>query len=115
MLFAKDILRPKIAGAAAMGESRVTARERTPADRDHCGLHKIVIIAAGAIRPISFTARFWKLRTVSENRYRGSTSASLNSPREIFDPGAGRSNHCVCKQGRARGELGRGFTPRDRS
>jgi hypothetical protein len=36
------------------------ARERTPADRDHCGRHKIVIIAAGTIRPTSFATAFWK-------------------------------------------------------
>src|SRR5882762_6762432 len=42
------------------------ARERTPADRDHCGWHKIVIIAAGTMRPISFATPFWTLGTVSE-------------------------------------------------
>src|SRR5258707_9923396 len=41
------------------------ARERTPADRDHCGRHKIVIIASGTMMPISFAA-FWTLGTVSE-------------------------------------------------
>jgi hypothetical protein len=42
------------------------ARERTPADRDHCGWHKIVIIAAGTMRPISFATPFRTLGTVSE-------------------------------------------------
>ena len=41
-------------------------RERTPADRDRCGWHKIVIIAAGTMRPISFATPFWTLGTVSE-------------------------------------------------
>jgi hypothetical protein len=53
------------------------ARERTPADRDRCGWHKIVIrdrcgwhkiviVAAGTMRPISIATPFWTLGTVSE-------------------------------------------------
>jgi hypothetical protein len=33
------------------------ARERTPADRDHCGWHKNVIIAAGTL-PLAHEADF---------------------------------------------------------
>src|SRR5258706_1755167 len=46
--------------------SHASPRERTPADRDHCGRHKIVIIASGTMRPISFATAFWTLRTVSQ-------------------------------------------------
>ena len=61
MLFAKDNSPSEIAGAAAMGESRVTAREREHRPIViHCGRHKIVIIAAGTIRPISFATASWK-------------------------------------------------------
>jgi hypothetical protein len=35
-------------------------RDRTPAERDHCGRHKIVIIAAGTMRQISFATALWK-------------------------------------------------------
>jgi hypothetical protein len=35
-------------------------RERTPAERDHCGQHKIVIIAAGTMRSILFATALWK-------------------------------------------------------
>ena len=81
MLFAKDILRPRLRQDCERCRDGWVkshrARERTPADRDRCGWHKIVIrdrcgwhkiviVAAGTMRPISIATPFWTLGTVSE-------------------------------------------------